>query len=188
MVSSHAQRVSQAERDADKDVAEEASGEGLAAVGGQQQRSRREDKLKGPSHSPSRINRAQLIEVLDRRGDEYSLTDEEHEEHLELIEEHLIHNHPTGDQTAAVMIWLGILIDAIPESLVLGILANSGNVPSLVTFTCGVFVANFPEALSSSATMHACGIRKRTILLMWCVIWLGSACLGAEPAPLDACC
>jgi len=133
----------------------------------------------------SRINRAKLIEVLDHRSDDYTLTDEDHEEHIELMEEHM-QNHPTGDKTAAVMIWLGILIDAIPESLVLGILANSGNVPSLVTFTCGVFVANFPEALSSSATMHACGIRKRTILLMWSVIWLGTgigAALGAIAFP-----
>ena len=62
---------------------------------------------------------------------------------------------------------LGILIDAIPESFVLGILSNSGDLPSLITFTLGVFLANFPEVRCSLAapldastswlTAHSCG-------------------------------
>ena len=51
------------------------------------------------------------------------------------------------------MIWLGILIDGVPESIVMGILVNTGTGSSLLTFVCGVFLANFPEAMSSAGTM-----------------------------------
>ena len=67
-----------------------------------------------------------------------------------------------------------------------GILSNSGDLPSLITFTLGVFLANMPEALSSSVTMRACHIRKSTILFMWAVVWLGTgvgAALGALAFP-----
>ena len=80
------------------------------------------------------------------------------------------------------MIWLGILIDAVPESFVIGILSNGGDASSMLNFVLGVFLANFPEAMSSSGVMKRCGLRSRTIVLMWTAIvaWtaLGAA-LGA---------
>ena len=85
-------------------------------------------------------------------------------------------------KTAAIMIWLGILIDAVPESFVIGILSNGGDASSMLNFVLGVFLANFPEAMSSSGVMKRCGLRSRTIVLMWTAIvaWtaLGAA-LGA---------
>ena len=83
-----------------------------------------------------------------------------------------------GGKSAALAIWLGILFDGIPESFVLGILTNRGDLASLVTFTVGVFLANFPEAMSSAAIMRTCGMRPRTVLLRWSAIWLGTG-LGA---------
>jgi len=68
---------------------------------------------------------------------------------------------------AAMMIWLGILIDAVPESVVLGILSSTSSSASLLTFVIGVFLANLPEAMSSSGTMAACGIGRTRILTMW---------------------
>ena len=50
-------------------------------------------------------------------------------------------------------IWLGIAIDAIPESLVIGTLASDAKGMSLA-FIVGVFLANFPEAMSSSVSMR----------------------------------
>ena len=50
------------------------------------------------------------------------------------------------------MIWLGILIDAIPESMVIGFIVSEGSRNPLV-FVVGVFLSNFPEALASAATM-----------------------------------
>ena len=61
------------------------------------------------------------------------------------------HTH-TQDKNTAIMIWLGILIDAIPESMVIGFIVSEGSRNPLV-FVVGVFLSNFPEALASAATM-----------------------------------
>jgi len=76
------------------------------------------------------------------------------------------------------MIWLGIGLDAIPESFVLGILANSGNISSLITFTVGVFLANLPEAMSSAAIMKQYSMKPSVIMGMWTAIFVGTG-LGA---------
>ena len=84
------------------------------------------------------------------------------------------------------MIWLGIGLDGIPESFVLGILANAGDTPSLITFVVGVFLANLPEAMSSSAIMSSYGMKSRVIMLMWTAIFIGTgigAGLGALAFP-----
>jgi zinc transporter ZupT len=73
---------------------------------------------------------------------------------------------------AATMIWLGILIDAVPESVVMGILVNTAAQGQLLAFVVGVFLANFPEAMSSAGTMRLHGMRRRGILLMWISIML----------------
>lgn len=79
-----------------------------------------------------------------------------------------------GAQHAALMVWLGILIDAVPESLVVGILVNKSAIQSgsssasvALPFVISVFLSNLPEAMSSSGSMKAHGVRKSTILLMW---------------------
>jgi len=89
-------------------------------------------------------------------------------------------------QNAAIMIWLGIGLDGIPESFVLGILANARDMPSLITFVVGVFLANLPEAMSSSAIMSSYGMKSRVIMLMWTAIFIGTgigAGLGALAFP-----
>eukprot|EP00900_Chrysochromulina_parva_P012814 jgi/Chrpa1/21533/Chrysochromulina_OHIO_Genome00023681-RA len=83
-----------------------------------------------------------------------------------------------GGKNAAIMIWLGIGLDAIPESFVLGILANAGNVSSLITFTVGVFLANLPEAMSSAAIMKQYSMKPSVIMGMWTAIFVGTG-LGA---------
>jgi len=72
---------------------------------------------------------------------------------------------------AAMAIWLGILLDGIPESLIIGILSASVTGISLA-FITGVFLANLPEAMSSAVGMRKSGMSFRNILLMW-----GSLCL-----------
>lgn len=77
-------------------------------------------------------------------------------------------------------IWLGILLDGIPESMVIGAgmlgmlsaklaLQPEVNFVDVVPFTliAGLFLSNFPEALSSSANMLAQGWTRRRIFLMW---------------------
>ena len=71
---------------------------------------------------------------------------------------------------ASLAIWLGILLDGIPESLVIGASVSAAGIsPSLVV---GLFLANYPEALSSSQGMLEEKFSRRRILLMWTSIML----------------
>ncbi|MCK4771757.1 MAG: cyclic nucleotide-binding domain-containing protein [Candidatus Latescibacteria bacterium] len=73
---------------------------------------------------------------------------------------------------AALAIWLGILLDGIPESLIIGMLSASAAGISLA-FIAGVFLANLPEAMSSSVGMRRSGMGVGRVLWMWsslCII------------------
>jgi hypothetical protein len=76
-----------------------------------------------------------------------------------------------------------LLIDGIPESIVIGSgimglvagrLAESGvvNFADVVPYTLisGLFLSNFPEALSSSVALRAQGYRPVRVLAMWLVL------------------
>ena len=69
-----------------------------------------------------------------------------------------------------VTIWLGIALDAIPESLVIGLLvvtAAAQNTAMSLAFIAGVFLANLPEAMSSAVTMQKTGMKFGKIFWMW---------------------
>jgi len=51
----------------------------------------------------------------------------------------------------AFSIWLGILIDGVPESMLIGFMQSEGELS--IAFIVAVFLANFPEAMSASAIM-----------------------------------
>ena len=81
---------------------------------------------------------------------------------------------------APLAIWLGILLDGIPESIVIGsgllilLQAKVQQIGSLsfgdvipFTLIAGLFLSNFPEALASSANMRMQGMGKRHIFLLW---------------------
>jgi CRP-like cAMP-binding protein len=94
-----------------------------------------------------------------------------------------------GGESAALAIWLGIALDGIPESLVIGMLvvaaAASGTTMSLA-FIAGVFLANLPEAMSSAVTMKKQGPGFGKIFWMWmslCIMTGLGAMLGAMIFP-----
>ena len=80
---------------------------------------------------------------------------------------------------APLAIWLGILLDGIPESFVIGaglftvVNAKLAHGPpdflEVVPFTliAGLFLSNFPEAMSSSVGMKSQGWSTPKILLLW---------------------
>ena len=111
---------------------------------------------------------------------------------------------PTGEElqkqhashgNAAVAIWLGNLLDGLPESFVVGavmMVSVNSNLQAGTNFTfldvlpytllAGLFLSNLPEALSSSAQMRMQGMSVQKIIWMWSslVIMTGaSAALGA---------
>ena len=81
---------------------------------------------------------------------------------------------------AALAIWLGILLDGIPESLIIGAgladlvverahMADQLRFLRVIPYTliAGLFLSNFPEALSSAANMLKQGMNHKKIMLMW---------------------
>lgn len=63
-------------------------------------------------------------------------------------------------------IWLGILLDGIPESIVIGISVTIDKGLPL-PLVAGVFLSNLPEAMSSSVLMNERGYTRTKILIMW---------------------
>jgi zinc transporter ZupT len=77
-------------------------------------------------------------------------------------------------QGAPLAIWLGLLLDGIPESLVIGATAESVR----VSFMVGIFLSNYPEALSSSVGMREQEYAWRSVGLLWGTVVLVTG-LGA---------
>jgi len=77
-------------------------------------------------------------------------------------------------------IFFGTLLDAIPESLVLGMgLALGGSIG--VAFLAAVFISNFPEGVAGTVNLKAAGHSRHGIFWMWLslvVLSAGCAALG----------
>ncbi len=75
---------------------------------------------------------------------------------------------------SGIAIFIGTLMDAIPESLIIGLsLIVSNHVDIL--FIVAIFISNFPEALSSTVGLKKDGYQKRRIFLLWSSVVLISA-------------
>ena len=120
-------------------------------------------------------------EAAEDRLDEENVQVSDHEIHQERVA-------AGGAAGAAMAIWLGIAIDAVPESIVIGTLAIGPEGMSLA-FVAGVFLANLPEAMSSAVGMRKNGMGRRRIMMMWgslCLLtgagaWLGATVFPPEP-------
>ncbi|WP_455204358.1 cyclic nucleotide-binding domain-containing protein [Kaarinaea lacus] len=76
----------------------------------------------------------------------------------------------TVNKGAPIAIWLGIMLDGIPESLVIG--ASLLHYDISLALLAGLFLSNYPEALFSSIGMRQQGLRFSRILIMWTSIML----------------
>lgn len=75
-------------------------------------------------------------------------------------------------------IFLGTLLDGLPESLVLGIgLAMGGSVS--IAFLFAVFISNVPEGIAGTRSMLAGGVPASGVLGMWSALVLMSAVAAA---------
>ena len=75
---------------------------------------------------------------------------------------------------APMAIWLGLLLDGIPESLVIG--ATAGAIQ--VSFIVGIALSNYPESLASSVGMREQAFSWLNISLLWGTVILVTG-LGA---------
>ncbi len=100
--------------------------------------------------------------------------------------------HKEGGGNAALSMWLGIFLDGIPESLVIGAsMIGKAVSPALIG---GLFFANLPEAMSSGAMMKKQGHSTGKIFWMWmslCILTgigalIGNVTFHAVPHHLHA--
>lgn len=69
-----------------------------------------------------------------------------------------------GNQVAFGL-FLGLLVDGVPEGILMGFLAAEGHLSEVLVIS--LLVANFPEAFSSASLMVQGGIGYATIVSMW---------------------
>jgi ZIP family zinc transporter len=94
--------------------------------------------------------------VIDRMGGEHRKSPE----------------HP-ADSESALAIVLGIVLDGIPESIVLGLTLFSPDGLS-VAMLAAVFVSNVPESVAATAGLRGGGWRPSRILGLWALVALVS--------------
>ena len=85
---------------------------------------------------------------------------------------------------APMAIWLGLLMDGIPEALTIG--AHMVTNPISPSLLAGLLLSNYPEALSSSEGMRQQGFSIPRILGMWTSIMLVTGILSAFGSQLFA--
>lgn len=76
--------------------------------------------------------------------------------------------------TGGIVIFIGTIMDAIPESIMIGAsLLEQQSVSFLLV--AAIFISNFPEGLSSTAGMKKSGYSKMKIFLLWVSVLVISA-------------
>ena len=83
---------------------------------------------------------------------------------------------------ASLLFVAASFIDAIPESLVIGMYSNNGDLSELITFVLGVFLSQLPTAMSAAQKMLISGVPPSSIMMMLSSIsiWTGvGAVLGS---------
>ena len=78
-----------------------------------------------------------------------------------------------GGSNIALAIWLGIALDGIPESLIIGGSMDGANVS--LALIGGLFLANFPESMSSAVVMKKQGSGSLLIIGMWVSLMIMTA-------------
>jgi ZIP family zinc transporter len=71
-------------------------------------------------------------------------------------------------------IFIGTLLDNIPESLILGMGIALGGAIN-IAFLAAVFISNLPEGVAGTLNLEAAGRSRRTIFWMWTALVLISA-------------
>jgi zinc transporter, ZIP family len=75
-------------------------------------------------------------------------------------------------------IFIGTLLDNVPESMILGMGLAQGS-PINLAFITAVFVSNLPEGLAGTISLEAAGRSHRTVFWMWAILVIISAlCAG----------
>jgi|SRR5690242_8775834 CRP-like cAMP-binding protein len=75
-----------------------------------------------------------------------------------------------ANRGAPLAIFLGVLLDGIPESLIIGSSVLQAELS--LSLLAGLFLSNFPEALGSSVGMRQQGFPRTSVISMWAGLML----------------
>jgi ZIP family zinc transporter len=74
-----------------------------------------------------------------------------------------------GQDGSGAAMFLGALLDGIPEAFILGLtLALGGNIS--VAFVAAIFVSNIPQGLAGTTSLQEAGTPDRRIFVMWTLL------------------
>ena len=79
--------------------------------------------------------------------------------------------NPAAESSLVVPLVLGIILDGIPESVVIGLGILQGGTVSIAMLVA-VFMSNLPEAAAGTVGMRAGGWSRAKVLLLWAAIAL----------------
>ncbi|OXS80170.1 ZIP family metal transporter [Domibacillus enclensis] len=91
----------------------------------------------------------------------------------------------SSDQGSGIAIFIGTVMDAIPESIMIGASLLAGQGVSLL-LVIAIFISNVPEGLSSTTGLMKSGYSKKNIFILWITVlfisgfsaWAGYFFLG----------
>lgn len=95
--------------------------------------------------------------LIDRRGGKFRKSPHRQQQNLA---------SPDPESTDGNAIFLGTLLDGIPESFVVGASVATGDASGWV-FIVAVFLSNLPEGMSGTVSMSMAGMPVRRIVLLW---------------------
>lgn len=84
-----------------------------------------------------------------------------------------------GDPSSAALVvpmLLGIILDGIPESIVIGLGLSEGGTVSMAMLAA-VFISNLPESIAGSTGMLKSGWKQKKIIILWFII--ATICAGS---------
>ncbi|WP_156288963.1 ZIP family metal transporter [Oceanobacillus salinisoli] len=75
---------------------------------------------------------------------------------------------------AGLGIFIGTVMDTLPESAMIGMSLNGGGTVSFA-LVISIFISNLPEGISSTAGLQQSGFSKKKILILWAFVVFFSA-------------
>ncbi|KON87782.1 membrane protein [Sporosarcina globispora] len=79
--------------------------------------------------------------------------------------------HKTAAASSGIVLFVGTIMDAIPESIMIGTSLLEADSVSFLLVTA-IFISNFPEGLSSTSGMKKSGYSKKKIILLWSTVFV----------------
>merc|ERR1719440_1663924 len=79
-------------------------------------------------------------------------------------------------KSVALALFLGLLVDGVPEGVLMGFLSAEGHLTPVLIIS--LFVANFPEAFSSASLLIQAKMSTSKIIGMWTGLCLLVGCLS----------